>query len=174
VRTHDELMVLAVDHRIQFEELAAELGADLGRVPAFKRLALQALHEVAEGDPRFGILLDGRFGFDALAAAAEHPYWVGRCIEVPRSRPVAFECWARRRGGAGAVAAGSGRQGVGLLPPRRSGRVARAAGAAGAPAVRRLSQDPPRTAAGDHRAAGQRRGTRPPSPARCSGSTIWA
>jgi 5-dehydro-2-deoxygluconokinase len=50
-----------------------------------------ALHEVAEGDPCFGILLDGRFGFDALAAAADHPYWIGRCIEVPRSRPVEFE-----------------------------------------------------------------------------------
>jgi 5-dehydro-2-deoxygluconokinase len=93
-RAHDELMVLAVDHRIQFEELAAELGADVDRVPAFKRLALEALHEVAEGDPRFGILLDGRFGFDALAAAADHPYWIGRCIEAPRSRPVTFECSA--------------------------------------------------------------------------------
>jgi 5-dehydro-2-deoxygluconokinase len=38
-RSYDELMVLAVDHRIQFEELAKALGADLGRAPAFKRLA---------------------------------------------------------------------------------------------------------------------------------------
>jgi myo-inositol catabolism protein IolC len=29
-------------------------------VPAFKRLALQALDQVAGGDPQFGILLDGR------------------------------------------------------------------------------------------------------------------
>jgi len=90
-RTYDELTVLAVDHRVQFEDLAAELGADVGRVSAFKRLALEALHQAAGNDPRFGILLDGRFGFDALAAAADHPYWIGRCIEVPRSRPVAFE-----------------------------------------------------------------------------------
>jgi 5-dehydro-2-deoxygluconokinase len=94
VGTHDELNVLAVDHRVQFEELAAEVGADPDRIPAFKRLALQALHAVAAGDPRFGILLDGRFGFEALAAAADHPYWIGRCLEVPRSRPVAFECSA--------------------------------------------------------------------------------
>lgn len=92
--TYDELAVLAVDHRVQFEELALELGADVARVPAFKRLALQALHKVAGGDPGFGILLDGRFGFDALAAAADHPYWIGRCIETPRSRPVEFECSA--------------------------------------------------------------------------------
>jgi len=91
---YDELAVLAVDHRVQFEELAADLGADVARIPAFKRLALEALHQVAGGDPRFGILLDGRFGFDALAAAADHPYWIGRCIEEPRSRPVEFECSA--------------------------------------------------------------------------------
>ena len=92
--TYDELTVLAIDHRSQFEEMALELGADVDRVPEFKRLALQALHKVADGDPRFGILLDGRFGFDALAAAAELPYWVGRPIEVPKSRPLEFECSA--------------------------------------------------------------------------------
>jgi len=91
---YEELAVLAVDHRVQFEELAAEVGADVARIPAFKHLALQAVHEVARDDPRFGILLDSRFGFDALAAAADHPYWIGRCIETPRSRPVAFECSA--------------------------------------------------------------------------------
>lgn len=93
-RTYDELTVLAIDHRSQFEEMALELGADVARVPKLKRLALQALHEVAKGDPRFGILLDGRFGFDALAAAADLPYWIGRPIEVPKSRPLEFECSA--------------------------------------------------------------------------------
>jgi len=91
---HAELAVLAADHRVQFEELAAEVGADPGRIPAFKTLTLRALHQVAGGDPRFGILLDGRYGFDALAEAADHPYWIGRCIEAPRSRPVEFECSA--------------------------------------------------------------------------------
>ena len=89
--TYDRLTVLAIDHRAQFEDMARELGADLGRVPAFKRLALEALDQVAGGDPQFGILLDGRFGFDALAAAADHPYWIGRPIEVPKSRPLDFE-----------------------------------------------------------------------------------
>ncbi|WP_394761251.1 5-dehydro-2-deoxygluconokinase [Phenylobacterium sp.] len=88
---YDQLMVLAIDHRSQFEDMARELGADIARVPAFKALALQALDAVAQGDPRFGILLDGRFGFDALAAAADHPYWIGRPIEVPKSRPLEFE-----------------------------------------------------------------------------------
>jgi 5-dehydro-2-deoxygluconokinase len=86
-----QLRVLAIDHRAQFEEMAAGLGADIARVPAFKCLALQALHQVAGGSPGFGILLDGRFGFDALAGAADLPYWIGRPIEVPKSRPLEFE-----------------------------------------------------------------------------------
>jgi 5-dehydro-2-deoxygluconokinase len=88
---HDELAVLAIDHRSQFEELALDVGADPARIPRFKSLALRAVDEVAGGDPRFGVLLDGRFGFDALAEAADLPYWIGRPIEAPKSRPLAFE-----------------------------------------------------------------------------------
>jgi 5-dehydro-2-deoxygluconokinase len=45
-------------------------------------------------DPSFGVLLDGRYGADALATAADHPYWIGRPIELPKSRPLEFECSA--------------------------------------------------------------------------------
>jgi len=88
---YDVLTVLAIDHRSQFEDMARETGADLDRVPVFKGLALEALDRVAQGDAGFGVLLDGRFGFDALAAAAGRPYWIGRPIELPKSRPLEFE-----------------------------------------------------------------------------------
>jgi 5-dehydro-2-deoxygluconokinase len=91
VRAYEDLTVLAIDHRSQFEELAAEVGADTELIPRFKMLGLRAVDAVAQGDTRFGILLDGRYGFDALAQAANHPYWIGRPIEVPRSRPLEFE-----------------------------------------------------------------------------------
>ncbi|MCE3290086.1 MAG: iolC [Caulobacter sp.] len=90
-RVHDELTVLAVDHRTQFDDLVALTGADPARVPAFKLLALRAVDAVAKGDPRFGILADGRYGFDTLAKAADYPYWIGRPIELPQSRPLQFE-----------------------------------------------------------------------------------
>ncbi|HVI99894.1 MAG TPA: 5-dehydro-2-deoxygluconokinase [Sphingomonas sp.] len=90
-RVHDNLTVLAIDHRSQFEDLAAELGVGVERVARFKMLALAALDRVAAGSDAFGILLDGRFGADALAAAADRPYWIGRPIELPRSRPLDFE-----------------------------------------------------------------------------------
>jgi 5-dehydro-2-deoxygluconokinase len=88
---YDSLAVLAIDHRSQFEDLAAEVGAGLDRVAQFKGLALQALDRVADGDAGYGILVDARFGFDTLAAAADRPYWIGRPIELPRSRPLEFE-----------------------------------------------------------------------------------
>jgi 5-dehydro-2-deoxygluconokinase len=89
---YQELTVLAMDHRSQFEDLCQQTGADPERIPAFKALALEAVDRLGRGDPRFGVLLDGRFGMRGLEAAADHPYWIGRPIEVPGSRPLAFEC----------------------------------------------------------------------------------
>jgi 5-dehydro-2-deoxygluconokinase len=83
--------VFAIDHRRQFEELAEPLVPDAERIAQFKTLGLRALDSVARRDPRFGVLLDGRYGFDALSQAADMPYWIGRPIEVPKSRPLEFE-----------------------------------------------------------------------------------
>ncbi len=88
---YPELMVFAIDHRSQFEE-----GGDFGalthdRIARLKTLGLRALHAAARRDRRFGILLDGRYGFAALSEASDLPYWVGRPIEIPKSRPLEFE-----------------------------------------------------------------------------------
>jgi 5-dehydro-2-deoxygluconokinase len=90
----EELTVLAIDHRSQFEAMCAQLGAGPERIGEFKRLALAAVHRLAEGDPRFGVLLDGRHGMRALEQAAGLPYWVGRPIESPGSCPLEFEASA--------------------------------------------------------------------------------
>ncbi len=91
VHVHEDLTVLAMDHRSQFEDLCRESGADPSRIAAFKALALKAVDRLAQGDDRFGVLLDGRYGMRGLEAAADHPYWIGRPIEWPGSRPLAFE-----------------------------------------------------------------------------------
>jgi 5-dehydro-2-deoxygluconokinase len=88
---YDELTVLAMDHRTQFEDLARASGASDDRIAAFKTLALRAVDKVAKGDPRFGVLLDGRHGMRALEAAADYPYWIGRPIELPQTIPVEFD-----------------------------------------------------------------------------------
>lgn len=88
---YDELTVLAIDHRTQFEELAQKCGADEARIAQFKRLAVRAADRLAKGDKRFGVLLDGRHGARALEAAADLPYWIGRPIELPQSCPLEFD-----------------------------------------------------------------------------------
>jgi 5-dehydro-2-deoxygluconokinase len=93
-RKQDRLMVLAMDHRFQFEALAQGLGADASRISEFKRFALKAVDRVARGNPDFGVLLDGRYGAGALSEAVQTDYWVGRPIEIPRSRPLQFEAAA--------------------------------------------------------------------------------
>ena len=86
-----ELLVLAMDHRGPLETLAAELDADESALEAFKTLAIDAVDRVAQGDPRYGILLDSRFGRHGLERAADHPYWIGRPIEQSGSRPLAVD-----------------------------------------------------------------------------------
>jgi 5-dehydro-2-deoxygluconokinase len=37
------------------------------------------------------MLIDGTFGREALFRAADHPFWIGRPVELPGSRPLDFE-----------------------------------------------------------------------------------
>lgn len=83
------LMALAIDHRIQLEDLP---GATPEKISAFKRLAVKAAKQVAGDKPGYGMLLDDRFGRDALFDAGEAGnLWVARPIELPGSRPLRFE-----------------------------------------------------------------------------------
>jgi 5-dehydro-2-deoxygluconokinase len=52
---------------------------------------VQAAAKVANGHPGFGMLIDGTYGREALFRAADHPFWIGRPVEEPGSRPLEFE-----------------------------------------------------------------------------------
>jgi 5-dehydro-2-deoxygluconokinase len=86
------LMALAIDHRSQLEDLAAGDAEKLARIPAFKVLAVKAAERIAAGRPGFGMLIDDKFGREALFAAAKNrDFWIGKPIELPGSRPLQFE-----------------------------------------------------------------------------------
>ena len=87
----EQLLALAIDHRMQLEELANKLGAPRGRINDFKRLAIAAIGKVAAGRPGFGTLLDDTYGREAMFDAAKLGLWVGRPLEKPGSRPLQFE-----------------------------------------------------------------------------------
>ena len=85
------IMALAIDHRIQLEAVAREVGAPFERISDFKVLAVQAAARVADGRPGFGMFIDGRYGREALFRAADHNLWVARPVELTGSRPLDFE-----------------------------------------------------------------------------------
>ncbi|MDR7305770.1 bifunctional 5-dehydro-2-deoxygluconokinase/5-dehydro-2-deoxyphosphogluconate aldolase [Rhodoferax saidenbachensis] len=91
----DELCVMAFDHRSQFYELAQEAGASDDRIPALKKLLVQAAGQVEESRKMqgyTGVLIDGGdYGRDALASATGRGWWVGRPVELPGSRPLRFD-----------------------------------------------------------------------------------
>ncbi len=87
----DGLMALAIDHRSQLEAMADKAGVSREKISAFKVLAVAAAAKIADGRPGFGMLLDEKYGRQALFAAAKHNVWIGRPVELPGSRPLRFE-----------------------------------------------------------------------------------
>ncbi len=97
-RQWPSLAVMAFDHRIQFEEMAESAGASTARLSDLKSLLLQAAIQVLDERGlygRGGLLCDDVFGQDALnqatGRAANESLWIGRPVELPRSRPLSFE-----------------------------------------------------------------------------------
>ncbi|QRZ14769.1 5-dehydro-2-deoxygluconokinase [Paracoccus methylovorus] len=83
-----DIRVFAFDHRMQLEQMT---GATPERIDAFKRLCLDAAHQVQAARPGYGILCDNRLGRAALHAAAGTGLWIGRPVEWPGSRPLTLE-----------------------------------------------------------------------------------
>ena len=95
------LAVLAFDHRTQLEELAARHDAPPQRIAQFKALVARAaqhgyavehaqhLHD--SGFPAPGVIVDERHGDAVLHRFTGSGLWVGRPVEQPGSRPLAFE-----------------------------------------------------------------------------------
>lgn len=84
------LFVLAFDHRLQLEEMADELGADHSSIPRLKSLIFKGAKQTARelGIDRPGVIVDSIYGSDVLDAATGSGWWIGRPMEVPKSRPL--------------------------------------------------------------------------------------
>ena len=93
-RSRDELYVLAFDHRRQLEQLADESGAPRTDIARFKDLIATAVERVSRTTrdcERLGVIVDARHGTSVLNRLTRGGMWIGRPIEVPGSRPVAFD-----------------------------------------------------------------------------------
>jgi len=90
----NDLLVFAFDHRAQFYDLVRAVGADEMRLPALKRLLVRAVAETEQArglQGHVGVLLDARYGQDALNDATGRGWWIGRPVELPGSNPLEFE-----------------------------------------------------------------------------------
>jgi 5-dehydro-2-deoxygluconokinase len=97
-----ELAVLAFDHRLQFEELCGDVPGAAGRIARFKQLVAEGARRGAEAlrkgggaVPAFGVILDDRYGEDSLPGMTGAGWWIARTVELPGSRPLAFEAGSR-------------------------------------------------------------------------------
>lgn len=93
-RSREALYVLAFDHRRQLEELADESGVPRTSIAAFKDLIAKAVERVAtkmNERERVGVIVDARHGSAVLNRLSGGSFWIGRPIETPGSRPVAFD-----------------------------------------------------------------------------------
>lgn len=86
------VMALACDHRLPFAELARANGRTAADISRFKALVVDAALSVA-ATHHFApaVLMDDTYGKRELARLARLGAWVGRPVEVTKSRPLAFE-----------------------------------------------------------------------------------
>ena len=92
--SHGELFVLAFDHRRQLEQLADELGKPRAAIARFKKLIAAAVDRVAADSGMhgsLGVIVDARHGTPVLEKLAHSDTWIARPIELPGSRPLAFD-----------------------------------------------------------------------------------
>ena len=88
----DELCVLAVDHRVQFSELARRHGRGEDWATRFKAICCDIVERRVETqtDGQFGIILDAVHGEPLLHRMTGKAVWLARCVEIPRARPLRF------------------------------------------------------------------------------------
>lgn len=85
---HGDVLVLAIDHRWQAEEMADDAGVPHSRIAALKSHLFAGFRAVADVHPEAGLLVDDQYGASILEATTGSGRWLARAIDLPRSRPV--------------------------------------------------------------------------------------
>jgi 5-dehydro-2-deoxygluconokinase len=90
-KPYPEICALAFDHRRQFEELADRTGGKPERIAVFKDLIGDVVESLKGKIDGLGAIVDDRFGGGVLDRLTGTGVWLARPVELPGSRPLAFE-----------------------------------------------------------------------------------
>ena len=90
-KNRQRIVAFAFDHRLQFENWAAQAGCDSQAIDQFKQLAWQAAGIEAGDDSGLAVFIDDRLGRSALHAATSSGCFVARPIESSGQFPLQFE-----------------------------------------------------------------------------------
>ena len=90
-RHWEDLAVLAFDHRVQFDELAATHGAGPEQISACKKLIAEGARQGGRNARGTGVIVDDRYGEEVFPGVTGCGWWVARPVELPGSRPLRFE-----------------------------------------------------------------------------------
>jgi len=92
----EKILAFACDHRVPFRDLLAKYGGSEDDVRHFKELTVDAALRVAARHVGMqpAMLMDDTFGVAALERLDQAGAWVGRPVELTRSRPLDFETGA--------------------------------------------------------------------------------
>ena len=93
--TWNSVYALAFDHRRQFVDMAQDAGAPLSKISELKQLLVDALTQLTQKPAlkgKLGVLIDDVFGQEQLNKATGQGLWIGRPVELPKSRPLVYEC----------------------------------------------------------------------------------
>jgi 5-dehydro-2-deoxygluconokinase len=71
--------------------MAAPYGAGRAQIVACKKLIAEGARQGAAGGSGAGVILDDRYGDEILPGVTGCGWWVARPVELPGSRPLAFE-----------------------------------------------------------------------------------
>ena len=96
----NQLCVFAFDHRNQYFDMVQQLGASEQKISVLKGLLVEAVGQTEAAFDlagKTGVLIDDRYGMDALNAATGRGWWIGRPVELPGSNPLQMD-WGRSIG----------------------------------------------------------------------------
>lgn len=89
-KKHNELKLIAFDHRLQFLELAKKYNKDIKDIIQAKNLIGKAAKQIIQQHPDTGVIIDDQYAAQVLNSFNELDCFIARPVETPNQTPLRF------------------------------------------------------------------------------------